>query len=211
MSKYYVYIFKHKDMPFYVGKGTSNRMYRHRQDAIKKKINSPLHNKIRKIIEANEDIEYEKRFLTDNPEEAYAIEKQLIKEIGRKDLGLGPLCNLTDGGEGVVNSVWTDERKKRHSKNLTKAFKNRKKPVGFRGPHPEVSDETRKKLSESGKAYNNSPAGIEKRKRLSKERKGKPRILSEEARQKMRDAAYRTNKMHKEKRKTESWLLCEHI
>ena len=69
MSKYYVYIFKHKDMPFYVGKGTSNRMYRHRQDAIKKKINSPLHNKIRKIIEANET-------KAENYEELYEIEKE---------------------------------------------------------------------------------------------------------------------------------------
>jgi hypothetical protein len=32
-------------------------------------------------------------------EEAGEIEKDLVKKYGRKDLGLGPLVNLTDGGE----------------------------------------------------------------------------------------------------------------
>jgi len=36
-------------------------------------------------------------------EEACEIEKKLIKEIGRRDLGLGPLVNLTDGGDGAPN------------------------------------------------------------------------------------------------------------
>ena len=36
-------------------------------------------------------------------EEAFKKESFLIKNIGRADLGLGSLCNLTDGGEGTVN------------------------------------------------------------------------------------------------------------
>ena len=36
-------------------------------------------------------------------EEAQDLEKLLIKEYGRKDLGLGNLTNLTDGGEGTIN------------------------------------------------------------------------------------------------------------
>jgi hypothetical protein len=39
-------------------------------------------------------------------EEACHLEKKLIREIGRRDLGLGTLVNLTDGGEG--NSNWND-------------------------------------------------------------------------------------------------------
>jgi hypothetical protein len=36
-------------------------------------------------------------------DEACEIEKSLICEIGRSDLGLGSLVNLTDGGEGTIN------------------------------------------------------------------------------------------------------------
>lgn len=36
-------------------------------------------------------------------EEACSIEKYLISFYGRRDLGLGPLVNMTDGGEGVKN------------------------------------------------------------------------------------------------------------
>lgn len=31
------------------------------------------------------------------------LEKWMIREIGRRDLGLGPLVNLTDGGDGTIN------------------------------------------------------------------------------------------------------------
>jgi hypothetical protein len=36
-------------------------------------------------------------------DEALNLERHLIKTIGRKDLGLGPLVNMTDGGEGRSN------------------------------------------------------------------------------------------------------------
>jgi hypothetical protein len=36
-------------------------------------------------------------------EEACAIEKYLISFYGRRDLGLGDLVNMTDGGEGIKN------------------------------------------------------------------------------------------------------------
>jgi len=49
--------------------------------------------------------EYEIEIVLDNLtwEEACKKEKEFIKLYGRKDLGLGTLTNLTDGGEGQFN------------------------------------------------------------------------------------------------------------
>lgn len=199
--RYYVYVLMHGDVPFYVGKGTGSRMYKHRKEALRETSQSLLHNTIRKILSDGGEIGYLKIFHTDDPQLAYDVEKQTIRSIGRKSLGLGTLCNMTDGGEGVVNPVpWTDERKKAWSAHLKEAFKKRKKPTGYPGPHIPVSEATKKKLSESGKRYNQTPAGIAKIKRVADQKRGKPRILSEEAREKMRDAARRTNLLKAEKK-----------
>ena len=44
-------------------------------------------------------------------EESKEIEKYLIKFYGRRDLGLGSLVNLTDGGDGAVGCVKSKESK----------------------------------------------------------------------------------------------------
>lgn len=44
--------------------------------------------------------------------EAVELEILLISHYGRRDLGIGTLVNLTDGGEGAVGVVRTDEQKK---------------------------------------------------------------------------------------------------
>lgn len=116
-KKYYVYIlfktynignFIYDDLkfdmePFYVGKGTLRRM-----DTSKKEVNSSNRHKshiIEKIIEKNmtvSSIKY-KENLTE--EQALLLETELIKKIGRNDLGLGPLSNLCDGSKGSAGEV----------------------------------------------------------------------------------------------------------
>lgn len=44
-------------------------------------------------------------------EEACSKEKEFIKLYGRRDLGLGPLVNMTDGGEGGLGKIITEKHK----------------------------------------------------------------------------------------------------
>lgn len=81
---------------------------------------------------------YEVEILIDNIdyEEAKELEILLIKEYGRRDLGLGTLVNLTDGGEGLLGFKPSQETKNKISNSLKGNI---------------ISEETRKKISEKGK------------------------------------------------------------
>jgi hypothetical protein len=106
MEKFYIYLHikSTNGEPFYVGKGSLNR-YKSKNDR-----NKWWHNTVNKYG-------YEVIFLEENltEEEALAKEEYWIKRIGRRDLGNGSLVNMTDGGDGMKNIVFTDEHKKKIS------------------------------------------------------------------------------------------------
>lgn len=92
---YYVYLhIKLTDgTPFYVGKGKDRR-------ALSKKRSNWWKRVVNKY---GYDIIFLEIKLTE--QEATEREKYWIKRIGRKDLGLGPLVNMTDGGEGTSGII----------------------------------------------------------------------------------------------------------
>jgi len=110
---YYVYIlfktykegsYKYDDLffnmePFYIGKGNGGRMEKSKRD-IKSTKNHHKINVIEKIHQENLTVTSIKYRENLSEEEAFFLEKELIRKIGRNDRGLGPLTNLTDGGEG---------------------------------------------------------------------------------------------------------------
>ena len=57
-----------------------------------------------------------------NVEDAKELECFLIQEYGRKDLGLGQLVNLTDGGDGCIN--FSDITKNKISQSLKGKFQS---------------------------------------------------------------------------------------
>jgi hypothetical protein len=174
MSVVYRHIRLDKNEPFYIGIGkTEKRAYN-------------KHNRSRhwKSIIANTS--YKVEILFDDLSWGKAIEKEieLIELYGRKDLGLGTLVNLTDGGEslpGSKNPMFgkkrTDDEKRRISQKLT---------------GNKLSEETKLKISQSGKGIKKSPEYIEKIKgrKHSPEsiEKMKKRVFTEEHRRKLSES-----------------------
>lgn len=123
--RWYVYVLSRPDgSPFYVGVGTKRRILDHRIYARRPAgSNSRKLNVIRKVWRAGGEIAYAIAAFFDERVQAEAYEVQLIAEIGRRDLGTGPLCNQTDGGEGAPTP--SEEVIRRRSDSLRKAWAKR--------------------------------------------------------------------------------------
>lgn len=144
--------------PFYIGKGKDNRHKEHlnksslKRNYFKDRIIKKLlkENLVPIIIVINDNI---------SEKEAHENKKFLIRMIGRRDLKLGPLTNLTDGREGTSGWIPSEETRKK--------FKNRPKRS-----HPHTA-ESKKKISEANKGKVRSK---ELRKQISEKLKKDPTI-----------------------------------
>ena len=98
--EYYTYAFLREDgTPYYIGKGKGKRAYDKKRSV---------------FIPPKERVIFLKKNLTE--EQAFEHEKYMIFLFGRKDNGSGILLNKTDGGDGVSGSIWSDEQRKKASK-----------------------------------------------------------------------------------------------
>jgi len=127
MMEYYVYIYldplKPKKYifgkfcfdyePFYIGMGKKNRIDSHIKKYRMGEHKTAKEYKILKILDnGQEPIRY-KLYENLTVESAKRLEKYFIKLIGRRDLKLGTLTNLTDGGDGSLNILYTKEQREK--------------------------------------------------------------------------------------------------
>lgn len=104
--------------PFYIGKGSYNRMYDHLNEQEKDTYNPYKVRIINKI--KNKGLIPIIFKIYQNLEESISFQNEmcLIKTIGRHDKNLGPLTNLNDGGKGSSGHKWTDYMKLEKSNNM---------------------------------------------------------------------------------------------
>lgn len=120
---HYIYIHVKQDSGevFYVGKGKNNRAY-HKGGRSKWWQYT--------IAKYGYDI-----FILENnlsEPEAFRLEKEYIQRIGRRDLGLGPLVNLTDGGEGASGTIVSKETRKKVSNNNCRYWDGKTIPIDMK-------------------------------------------------------------------------------
>lgn len=112
---YYVYGLYDGDDLFYVGKGREYRCTQHFSEHSLQK-NTPKNNRIKKINTQGERAEIKLFAIHLNEIEALDLERKLINSFGLKSEG-GILTNLRYGSLDSAG-LWTEDRKKMHSKRL---------------------------------------------------------------------------------------------
>ena len=177
------YVYRHirldKNEPFYIGIGLNNDEKYIR--AYDKKNRTSFWKNIAKFG-------YEIEILFDNldSKECFEKETEFIRLYGRKDLGTGILCNMTDGGEGRSNFKHSKESLKKISESSKGRTHNigRKQSLETRIKRSDSlkgikrSEETKQKYSKSkigNKYWVGKHHTKESIKRISEKQKGIPR------------------------------------
>jgi group I intron endonuclease len=149
MNNYYVYVFLDSSKPgtfyyenlsfefepFYIGKGKSDRIVNSLYDK-----GTFKYHKIQNLKKRGFEVITRKIYENLNNMESLEVEKLLISIIGRRDMGKGPLVNLTDGGDGRLTSPHSEETKLKIS--LTKKSQN------LHIPHTETTKEKLRKINQ---------------------------------------------------------------
>jgi hypothetical protein len=180
---FYVYEFRdNTGKPFYVGKGSKQRMQSHVARA-KSGIQSHFYKKLRKLWRDGHIHTAVIVFETLFEEMAYAEEVRLIAYYGRSTL-----TNGTDGGDGVRNP--SEEAKKRMiaprlGKVVSEATRNRQRLAALK--KPPMTAETKAKISAKAKGRKQPWARELALRNLSK-MSGKGRPWTEQQRQLFRKA-----------------------
>lgn len=114
-DNFYTYIYydpSRSHEPLYVGKGNTNRAWDHLTSKSKKP--HPFIHRLR-FMKRNNIVPIIGMYSGLDEELALFLEEELISKFGRKDLGHGPLLNLTNGGEGMSGNIRSPETRKKIS------------------------------------------------------------------------------------------------
>jgi hypothetical protein len=118
MWRHYVYVHRRADgTPFYVGKG-SHRM-RDKRPSFERAYTECRRSAAWKEIARSSSLNVTIVAMCRTDQAAQEIERSLIREMGRRDLGLGPLVNVTDGGDGHAGIVASEELRRKRSHNAS--------------------------------------------------------------------------------------------
>lgn len=168
-GKSYVYVLSKPDgTAFYVGVGTGRRIRLHEPRAVAAAKPNAAQLIIRGIIDAGGGLKYRLVGWFEDWQAAAAEERRLIAEIGRADLGLGPLANRTNGGQGLGGSIYE----------MTAARREGSKRAGEKHRGRKLSPEHRAKI---GAAHKGKAVSAETRSRMSKAQAGRkvaPEVLA---------------------------------
>ena len=103
MNNFYVYTYSEpaNPEPFYIGKGSGNRVFEHLETWCLHRYQTRFYNKLNNLLIRGIQpiIQFVKENLTE--QEAFDLEIILISKYGRLDLSTGCLCNHSSGGEGT--------------------------------------------------------------------------------------------------------------
>jgi hypothetical protein len=183
--------------PFYVGKGQGKRSHDHVNKVHYKSVkNSHKSNKIKAIL--RDELQPIIIHIADglSEKDSLIMEIDIIRKIGREDMKLGPLCNLTDGGDGLTNP--SEETKKKISEGLIG-----KTPWNF-GKIGIYSEETIRKIAEStSKQMKGIPRTDYEKECISRTHKGK--VVSEETRKKSSESHKGQTAWNKGKKMSEEY------
>lgn len=158
MKDYYVYLHKFSNGTFYVGKGKDKRVM-----ALRRKGSSYWLNLYSKYGEPLKGVYRDG--LTET--EAFALETTLIKLLRHAGI---PICNLTDGGEGISGYTHTQETKdKMRQSKVGKPNNSCQDYIKTQDTHPAsvavlclTTGEEFKSVTEACRAYSLDPSAVTK-------------------------------------------------
>jgi len=197
------YVYRHirvdKNEVFYIGIGSDSDYYRANKFSERNEIWNRIKEKTEVIVE----------IVSDNIDWGFAceLEKELIKKYGRINNKTGILSNMTDGGEGTLNKIISEEtrhllgkgnrgkqRTEESKKRQSESMKGTKKPEGHGDKirqfriGKKMSEESKLKISENSKGRSSWNKGLkfseDSKLKMSLSKKGK-KLLGENPKSKM--------------------------
>jgi len=189
-NKFYVYcLFRPWNLePCYIGKGSGKRSIKHKFYG-----HRHYNDHLAKIFKRAAGSEIPCVILHNGLDEATAFEyeRALIAAIGRADLGKGPLCNLTDGGDGCSGMSESGRKRISEASSSRRCSMETREKLSKASKGLVRSSETRSKISEAlRKRYSEIPHPTlgrkhsdQTRSKIGNAHRGK--IVSQESREKM--------------------------